>query len=174
MTKSDDGIYRGRLMCDGYGNLLADESKRVGDRQVQVFDDQGNALLVDGEPLIVSTPVFTYGENHGLPVAAHEGSYVFVSAGDKSHNERHHQQFTEIDGTQSGDPDLDSYAGGAPGAKDAKPGNEHHWAVDNGDPHYDADTEANTRLRFSADKVAATETGHTDAYMGRSSDGDAA
>lgn len=174
MADADTGIYRGRLMCDGQGNLLADESKRVGDRLAQVYDGDGNEILVDGEPLVVSQPVFRYGSNHGRPVALHEGSYVFLNAGEDSHNERHHKQFATIDGTQSADPERDSYAGGGPGDKDAKPGTEHHWAVPEDDPHYDSDTDNNTRLRYSPDKVAATETSHTDAYEGKHEVGDTA
>lgn len=149
---SSTGIYHGRLMADGQGNLLADESKRVGDRQVQLYDENGDAVLVGGEPLTVSTPVFKYGKNHARPVAFHEGSYVFLSGGDESHNERHHKQFVVVDATTDED--------------------EHHEGVTQDDPHYDADTDNNTRLRFQPDTVSKTFTGHTDAYSEGNTGGD--
>jgi len=135
------GTYRGRLMADGQGNLLADESERLGDRQVTTDDGT-----------IVSEPIFRYGENHGKPVAEHEGSYVFVNAGEASHNDRHHRNLLEFAGTTD----------------ESAEGESHHLEPASDDPHYDADTENHTRLRFSPDAVAATETGHTDAYIGQS------
>ena len=32
-------------MCDGYGNLLADESTKVGEADVTLRDDDGEAIL---------------------------------------------------------------------------------------------------------------------------------
>lgn len=113
MAKAKSGIYRGRLVCDGNGNLLADEGDRAGE-----------------------------------PVAYHEGSYVFVNTGEPSHNERHHEQFAEIVRTEDAGEERQA----------------HHSGVLQDDPHFDADADNSTRLRFSPDKVAATETGHTDAY----------
>jgi hypothetical protein len=107
------GKYEGRLVADGYGNLLADE-----------------------------------GPNQGEPVAYHDGSYVFIKADEPSHNDRHHENFAVIDGT------TDS----------SEPGQSHHDTVSEDDPHYDAEAENNTRLRFHADKISAKVTGHTDAY----------
>lgn len=147
-----EGIYRGRLMCDGQGNMLADESQRVGDRIRAVYDENGQPIMgPDGTELVVSEPVFRYGSNHGRPVAMHEGSYVFLGAGEPSHNERYHQQFVTFEATTD----------------ESNEGEAHHLSVQPDDPHYDADTENNTRLRFSPDKVAATETSHTDAYEGK-------
>jgi len=149
----DTEVYRGRLMCDGQGNLLADESKRVGDRIITVYDDNGNPVLgPDGTELEVHLPVFRYGNSHGRPVALHDdGTYVFVESGDKSHNERHHKQFVTFQGTTD----------------ESNEGESHHLSPSKDDPHYDPDTENNTRLRFSPDKVAVTETAHTDAYEGQ-------
>jgi hypothetical protein len=149
---SAEGIYRGRLMCDGQGNLLADESKRVGDKVVTVYDENGNPMLDgNGMEMTVHVPMFRYGNNHNRPVALHEGSYVFVGEGEASHNERHHQKFVTFEGTT--DESIE--------------GQEHHLSPMKDDPHYDADTDNHTRLRFSPDKVAATETSHTDAYEGK-------
>lgn len=107
------GIYSGRLLCDGYGNLLADEGPHAGE-----------------------------------PVAFHEGSYVFIGSGEPSHNDRHHENFAVIDATTD----------------ENEAGQEHHAAVLPDDAHYSEGQENLTRLRFSPDKQAATETGHTDAY----------
>lgn len=114
--------YVGRLACDGYGNLLADEGDRAGD-----------------------------------PVAYDEGKFVFLKPGEDSHNERHHAQFVDIEGTtddSAGSPD------------DPTPGQEHHWGPTEDDAHYAAGYPNNTRLRFDPDKVAAKITGHTEAYNG--------
>lgn len=119
MAKAKNGIYSGRLMCDGYGNLLADEGPHAGE-----------------------------------PVAYHEGSYVFLEVGEPSHNDRHHESFAVIDGTTD----------------EGETGQEHHLVAQPDDPHYEEGVTdergnlTNTRLRFSPDKQAATETGHTDAY----------
>lgn len=112
--------YVGRLACDGYGNLLADEGPREGE-----------------------------------PVAYDNGSYVFVQPGEKSHNERHHQNYVDVEGTN------DETAGtqDSPTA-----GQEHHWGPLEDDAHYSANAPRNTRLRFDADKLAARVTSHTEAY----------
>lgn len=145
------GTYEGRLMCDGYGNLLADESKFVGEKTVTLLDDDGDPILDgSGQPTIVRVPQFKFGKHHGEPVAFHEGSYVFLNSGDESHNDRHHQQFAVIDATTDA----------------SEEGQEHHDGVLENDPHYDGAAENATRLKFDADKVAATATGHTAAYKG--------
>ena len=80
--------------------------------------------------------------------AFHEGSYVFLNPGDESHNDRHHEQFAEIVRTEDADA----------------PESSHHAGTLQDDPHLSAGAPNGTQLRFSPDKVAATETGHTDAY----------
>jgi hypothetical protein len=114
-------IYRGRLVADGNGNLLADEGPREGE-----------------------------------PVAYHDGSYIFIKPGELSHNERHHENFAGVVLTQTEDPDAPGYAGDE---DDPTEGNEHHFAVQEDDPHYNG-------VRNDPDKVAARITGHTDAYTG--------
>src|SRR5215831_15779143 len=94
------GIYHGRLMADGQGNLLADEST--------LNPDTGEA---------------EYGENHGKPVAYHEGSYVFLKKGEDSHNKRHEQNVAEFAGTTDA----------------TNEGEEHHEGPLEDDPHYDPD-----------------------------------
>lgn len=92
------------------------------------------------------------GDRAGFPVAAHEGSYVFVQAGEPSHNARHHQQFvgmeSTVDESMTDDPSLVNVS-------DSE--NQHHFGVLDDDPHRDG-------LVFDADAVAATATGHTEAY----------
>lgn len=123
---ADEGIYHGRLMADGQGNLLADEST-----------------------LDAATGDATYGENHGKPVAYHEGSYIFLKKGEDSHNKRHSAGETlEVAGTTDA----------------SNPGEEHHEVPASDDPH--VDDEGNVSLMFDPDSVAATVTGHTDAYSG--------
>jgi hypothetical protein len=109
-----EGIYHGRLVADGEGNLLASS------------DDP---------------------EVDGQPVAYHEGSYVFLSAGEDSHNKRHEQQVlpmsSTVDMSMTDDSDLvNAYEGGE---------NAHHFGEE-------ASGEKNP------DAVAAKITGHTDAW----------
>lgn len=138
-------------MCDGYGNLLADESKLVGEKEITLKDDEGNDILDNsGAPTVVRVPQFKFGEDHGAPVAYHEGSYVFLEPGDESHNARHEKNVAVIDATTDSNEE----------------GQEHHDGVLPDDPHYSESAENRTKLRFDPDKQAATMTGHTDAYKG--------
>jgi hypothetical protein len=114
-------IYSGRILADGFGNMLADEGDRAGE-----------------------------------PIAYHDGSFVFIQPGEKSHNARHSTNTAEIVGTQTEDEDAPGYAGD-PG--NPTEGNEHHFGVDPDDPHADG-------LIFDPDKISARITGHTDAYKG--------
>lgn len=122
MAESD--IYHGRLLADGYGNLLADEGSRKGE-----------------------------------PVAFHEGSYVFVQVGEKSHNERHHEQFAVVDATVD-----DSMTDDKSLVNASEDENAHHFGPLKSDPHYDKDAPNHTRLRFDPDAVSAKISGHTDGY----------
>lgn len=165
---ADDGIYHGRLVTDGQGNLLADESRRIGTKTVTLFDDEGHELLDElGQAVTASIPILKFGKNHGRPVAAHEGSYIFLNKGDESHNARHHQRYVNVDGTvdesMTDDPDLVN-------ADDTQ--NPHHFGVTEDDPHYDEDAPNHTRLQFDPDTIAATVTGHTAAYEGSTTGGD--
>jgi len=112
-------------------------------------------------------------ETLGYPVAFHEGSYVFVSPGEPSHNERHHQNFADIDGTRDAesvkiaaeavgvDPDSQQ----AQDMINAGAGeNMHHFETQPDDPHYDEDAPNKTNAKLDADALAAVITGHTDAY----------
>lgn len=146
-----EGVYEGRLMTDGNGNLMADESVNVGEKRILVYDENGELVTDDsGQAIAITIPVVHYGENHGKPVRAHEGSYVFLAPGEPSHNQVHHQQFAEMTGTQDVDPDAPGYAGTP---DDPTEGAEHHWDVT--DP---AD------LKFDADIISAQLSGHTAAY----------
>jgi len=123
------GIYHGRLVADGNGNLLADE-----------------------------------GPDSGQPVAYIEGSYVFLQPGEPSHNDRHHERFAEMSGTQSEDPDAPGYAGSSP--DDAPVGMEHHWEISEDDPNYDPNSPTGVRLRSLPDAQSARISGHTEGYSG--------
>jgi hypothetical protein len=113
----------------------------------------------------------------GFPVAFHDGSYVFVQAGEPSHNQRHHQQYAVIDGTRDSesvklaaeavgiDPDSQQAqdminAGGGE--------NMHHFETQEDDPSYDPDAPNHTKPALQADALSATTSGHTDAYKGQS------
>lgn len=110
--------YEGRLVCDGRGNLLADEGDRAGDPVA--YDKDADA-------------------------------FFFIKPGEPSHNERHHEQFAVVQGTQHVDPDLPGYAG--PDEDHATEGNEHHWYNPNEDDDFN--------LKFHPDSVARVISGHT-------------
>ena len=121
-----EGIYHGHLVCDGEGNLLADE-----------------------------------GEHKGMPVAEHEGSYVFVQRGEPSHNQRHHQNLADVTGTQSVNPDAPGYV------KEGDADNQHHFGVLEDDPNFDADSASGVKLVTLPVAISEKATGHTEAYRGR-------
>jgi len=158
--------YEGRLQCDGYGNLLADESRPAGTATVPAHDANGEPIEdANGEPVTVTVSLVRYGKNHGRPVAHDTKSdkFVFIKPGEPSHNERHHKKDIHLQGTQVDDPDMPGYAGTK--EKPTK-GNEHHFGVLEDDDHYEKGAElggkvTNTRMRMSADKQAARESSHT-------------
>lgn len=150
-----EGVYEGRLMTDGNGNLLADESVNIGEQKVFVYDENGNPVTDGaGNVLSITIPVTKYGENHGKPVKAHEGSYVFISLGEPSHNQTHEQNRLEMVATQDQDPEAPGFAGTPDSPEE---GAEHHWDAP------DPDNEV-----FDADIIASKITGHTSAYVGGS------
>jgi hypothetical protein len=167
------GEYHGRLAADGNGNLLAWEEEQIGEQTVTVHDSEGNVVTgPDGNALTMQIPIIRYGENHGLPVAADPdtNTFVFVQAGEPSHNQRHHKQFATsewpngetrnaIEATvaadQTDDASLVNVGDGV---------NEHHLAVLPTDPNYDPTAPDDVRMTFDADAVAPFVTGHTDAY----------
>lgn len=171
----DSGIYHGRLVADGNGNLLADEAQKVGEKTITVTDSDGEDMLNgDGQPITVTVPIFKFGKNHGKPVAFHEGSYVFVQKGEPSHNERHHQQVAQMTPTQHMDNGFPGYAGDPDNPTE---GNEHHWGPTPDDPHYsegatDADgVTTNTKLIQVPDSLNEDAVGHTAAYVGDAATG---
>lgn len=126
------GTYRGRLVADGNGNLLADEGEHAGH------------------------PVY-----HDLET----GQYVFAQPGEESHNERHHQQFVDVLSTVDQSMTDDESLVNADSTE-----NPHHFEVQEDDPHFDEGAPNKTRIRHDPDRVAATATGHTDAYTGGSAE----
>lgn len=107
------------------------------------------------------------GEHADEPIAYDPDGdrFVFVQPGEPSHNERHHQQFATVVGTQSVDPELPGYAGTP---EDPVEGAEHHFGVLPDDPHFEEGAVSplsgrvtNTRLRQLPDKVAMRTGGHT-------------
>lgn len=146
--------YSGRLVCDGDGNLLAHEATQTGTRSVKLFDEDGNDTGLEME-----FPVFEYGEDHGKPVAYDEkaGGYIFIGKEAPSHNERHGKTVVSAGEGTSG-PLYDE------GGNLVFPGDPHHEIPVPTDPHYDEHAENKTRLVNDDDVVAATVTGHTEAY----------
>lgn len=156
-----NGIYSGRLACDGEGNLLAHEATKIGEKTVVITDDTGEPILDEaGQAMTVAVPLFKFGKNHGKPVAFHDGSYVFLQPGEPSHNDRHELNVVEMTGTQDKNPDQPGYAGTQ---DDPVEGHEHHWGPLEDDPHFKEGAPNNTKIVNDPDKVAALITSHTDA-----------
>lgn len=109
-----------------------------------VADGNGNLLADDDGP------------DKGKAVAYDEDSdtYVFVKAGEASHNERHHLQFAQPTPTQDVDPEMPGYAGTA---DDPAEGAEHHFDAP------PAEGEA-SQLKTNPDLLAREISGHTNQH----------
>lgn len=125
-------------------------------------------MQADGEGNLLASE----GEYAGYPIAYHDGSYVFVQPGEKSHNERHHQRFAQsavvggavetisgtVDSSMTDDPDL---------INSDETTNPHHFGTLETDPSYeegytkDNGEVSNTRPRNNPDSIAPRITGHT-------------
>ncbi len=86
------------------------------------------------------------------PVAYHDGSYIYLNAGEPSHNARHEQQKLEpttgtVDETMTDDPSLVNATEGGE--------NAHHFEPPLTEP-----------APSDPDAIAATITSHTDAVAG--------
>lgn len=90
---------------------------------MKLSDEYVGRMVADGNGNLLADE----GDRAGHPIAWDEDDeiFVFLKPGEPSHNERHHKQFADVQGTQSVDPDLPGYAG--PSAEEATEGNEHHW-----------------------------------------------
>ena len=170
------GIYEGRLQTDGNGNLLADEATLVAETVIPLFLADGKpALKDDGVQMTYTSRVYEYGENHGMPVAAHDGSYVLLAPGEASHNERHHKSYVEVPATQDQDPDSPGYVD--PDHPEDTPENAHHFGALDDDPHYEEGVTdqrgvvTNTHAKLDPDSTAPLVTGHTAAYKGKHENG---
>lgn len=118
-------------------------------------------LAADGDGNLLADE----GEFAGYPVTFHDGSYIFVQPGEPSHNERYHEQFLTVDGTRDAES-LERLGGDTELANAGAGENMHHFETQEDDDHYDADAPNKTKPKVDPDKVAATLTGHTEAYRG--------
>lgn len=125
-------------------------------------DGMGNLIASDPENPDVD----------GFPIAYHDGSYIFVQAGEPSHNQRHHQQYAVIDGTRDAESvkaaaeavGIDPESEQAQAMINAGGGeNMHHFETQEDDLHYDPDTPNHTTPNLLPDALAAVTTSHTDA-----------
>jgi len=112
------------------------------------MDTYTGRLASDGHGNLIADE----GPRAGEQVAYDEGQYIFVAPGEPSHFDRHHQQFAQMTGTvdesMTDDPDLVNVS-------DTE--NQHHFGVLDDDPHADGP-------KTDDDRIAATITGHTEAY----------
>lgn len=101
------------------------------------------------------------GEHDGRSVAfdPETESFIFIAEDAPSHNDRHGKNTIEV-GVGTSGPLFD-----ANGNRVAE-GDPHHETPTPDDPHYDEHAPNKTRLVFDDDGVAATVTGHTEAYRG--------
>lgn len=135
MAAEDTAIYHGLIWTDGNGNLLA-------------YDATIDPTTGEEIP----------GPNHGRSIAFHEGSYVFLNPGDPSHNDRHGTNVLEVTGTVDSSMTDDETLVNADETQ-----NQHHFGVQEDDPHYDADAPNGVRLTSLSPRDAEMLTGHTDA-----------
>lgn len=144
--------YQGRLYCNGDdGHLRAYEATRIGDEEVEVYDQKGNAIeLPDGSVLTVTVPKFEYGKNHGRPLAYEpsKNAYVFIKEEDTSHNDRFHQAHVQVAATSTAE----------------NSGEEHHVTPTEDDPHYSVSSPNLTKIKNDPDEDAPITASHTKAY----------
>lgn len=120
----------------------------------------GRLVVVDGDlkafdPDAVGDDI----ENADLKSVWHDvdnNCYRYVNAGEPTHNERHHKQFAEIDGTSGPLFNADGEL--------VYPGDMHHESILPTDAHFSEHAPKNTALTEDNDSEAATVTGHTEAY----------
>ena len=114
-------------------------------------------LVADGDGNLLADE----GERAGFPVAYQDGQFVFVGQGEKSHNDRHHQNFVTprgtVDESMVDEDNMDL-------VNVTETENRHHFGPLEDDPHYDPDSPSGVRAKTLPDAVAARATGHTDAY----------
>lgn len=167
---ADKKTYVGRLACDGKGNLLACEEKRVGTRLVQVHDENGEPVYDEaGNEIVLEVPAFKYGKNHGRRVAHDKttDTYVFLDDDAPSHNDQHHEQFVEMTGTHTQE-DATDHPGFAGTPDKPIEGREHHWGPLPDDPHYsegatdDLGNVTNVAVINDNDKDAVVASSHTE------------
>lgn len=134
-------FYSGRLVVDGdTGRLYGDDGKGIHN-----FDGS-----------LRDIPEVAWSEE--------DQNYIFVDKGEAGHNERHSKSVADISVTSG--PLFDDN-----GVK-VFDGDPHHFKPQPGDPHYAEGEGRNrkgqithTKLTFLSDDVAATTTGHTEAYV---------
>ncbi len=110
----------------------------------------------------------------GKPVVTFDDgvTWFYATDGDTSHAARHHQQTLVVDGTQIQLIELQLEHGREKAEQLMKELHPHHYDPLPDDPHYvkgakdEAGKVHNTRIKFSPDHVAETETSHTAAWAG--------
>ncbi len=109
----------------------------------------------------------------GVALVKVDGKFYYANEGDASHFETHHEAFAVVDGTANRLVELQLEHGREKAEELMKKDQPHHFTPSSDDPHYeegakasDGVTVTHTRIRFSPDHKAVTETSHTDSWGG--------
>jgi hypothetical protein len=129
--------YTGRLVADGDGNLFAHE-----DGTQDPFDEDG--VVVDLKPVAYDPET---------------GGFKYIDKDDPSHNDLYSKNVVETGLATSG-PLFDEKG------ELVFAGDPHHEMPVPTDPHFDESSPNKTKVIDDPDEVAATATGHTEAYRG--------
>lgn len=109
----------------------------------------------------------------GTPVVTPDGgeTWVYAEADDPSHHDRYHQAYANVDGTANRLLELQLEHGRVKAEELMRDEEPHHFEPSPDDPHYQQGARdpvtgevTHTRVASDPDHVAATVTGHTDAW----------
>lgn len=124
----------------------------------------------EGHPVVTDDGGKTWRYAAHEKVAGKEGSDASgYELSEPSHLDRYHQGFAQVDSTANELMALQMDHGRKKAEEMMREVSPHHFEVVEGDDHYEKDAKrdgvvTHTRLRFHPDGVAATKTGHTDAW----------
>jgi hypothetical protein len=102
----------------------------------------------------------------GNPVVTEDGgkTWRYATDDDVSHVEQYHERFATVDSTDNRLAEL-MVEHGRDRANEIMRGTDpHHFEVQPGDDHHDADARNKTKLASLPRKKAGTTTGHTEAW----------
>jgi hypothetical protein len=112
-------------------------------------------------------------DEEGVPVVTDDGgkTWRYADDSDPSHHERYHERYAGVDGTANRLLELQLEHGRVKAEELMREQEPHHFAPTEDDPHFQEGATdpvtgevTHTRVKSDPDHIAATVTGHTDAY----------